>query len=89
MALKRCELLNEVEARGVRLTAQRRALIEKRLDDMDPHVLHTRMEVYEQDTRKLLHHYPEKLICRFDADQRPLEVLRDVLIGLSPLLSRK
>ena len=26
--LKRCELLNEVEARGVRLTAQRRALIE-------------------------------------------------------------
>src|ERR1700761_9649213 len=28
MSLKRCELLNEVEARGVRLTAQRRALIE-------------------------------------------------------------
>jgi Fur family ferric uptake transcriptional regulator len=28
MTLKRCELLNEVEARGVRLTAQRRALIE-------------------------------------------------------------
>jgi Fur family transcriptional regulator, ferric uptake regulator len=26
--LKRCELLNEVEARGIRLTAQRRALIE-------------------------------------------------------------
>jgi Fur family ferric uptake transcriptional regulator len=26
--LKRCDLLNEVEARGVRLTAQRRALIE-------------------------------------------------------------
>jgi Fur family ferric uptake transcriptional regulator len=26
--LKRCELLNEVEAKGVRLTAQRRALIE-------------------------------------------------------------
>jgi Fur family ferric uptake transcriptional regulator len=28
MMLKRCELLSEVEAKGVRLTAQRRALIE-------------------------------------------------------------
>lgn len=68
---------------------QRRALIEKRMDDMDPHVLRTRMEVYEQDTSKLLHHYPEKLIVRFNADQKPLEVLRDVLISLSSLLSRK
>ena len=68
---------------------QRRALIEKRMDDMDPHVLHTRMEVYERDTYKLLQHYPEELISRFNADQRPLEVLRDVLIELSPLLSRK
>jgi len=66
---------------------QRRALIEKRTDDMDPHVLKTRMEVYERDTLKLLKHYPAELLSRFDAGQKPLEVLRDVLIGLSDLLS--
>lgn len=65
---------------------QRRALIEKRTDDMDPAVLRTRMEVYETETAKILNHYPEKLISLFNADQRPLEVLRDVLVRLSPLL---
>jgi adenylate kinase len=62
---------------------QRRALIEKRTDDMDPHVLKTRMEVYERDTLKLLKHYPNKVISHFNADQKPLEVLRDVLVELS------
>ncbi len=66
---------------------QRRALIEKRTDDMDPHVLRTRMEVYAQDTLKLLKHYPEILVSRFDGSQTPLEVLRDVLVSLSDLLS--
>ncbi len=67
---------------------QRRAVIEKRTDDMDPRVLRTRMEVYQRDTSKLLKHYPDRLISRFDADQKPLEVLRDVLVGLSDLLSK-
>lgn len=66
---------------------QRRALIEKRHDDMDPQVLRTRMDVYTQDTMKLLKHYPKSLIARFDADQKPLEVLRDVLVGLTDLLA--
>jgi adenylate kinase len=66
---------------------QRRALIEKRHDDMDPKILRTRMSVYSQDTVKLLNHYPETLISRFNADQKPLEVLRDVLVGLSDLLA--
>ncbi len=65
---------------------QRRALIEKRTDDMDPAVLRTRMEVYEKETVKILKHYPERLISQFNADQKPLEVLRDVLVSLSPLL---
>ena len=65
---------------------QRRALIEKRTDDMDSAVLRTRMEVYEKDTAKILKHYPEKLIASFNADQKPLEVLRDVLVSLSSLL---
>lgn len=66
---------------------QRRALIEKRHDDMDPKILKTRMEVYEKETVKMLENYPKHLIHRFNADQKPLEVLRDVLVGLSDLLA--
>ena len=66
---------------------QRRALIEKRTDDLDASVLKTRMEVYVRDTAKVLDFYPKELISRFNASQNPLEVLRDVLIKLSPLLS--
>jgi len=46
------------------------------------------MEVYQKDTTKVLKHYPEKLISRFNASQKPLEVLRDVLVRLSPLLAK-
>jgi adenylate kinase len=63
---------------------QRRALIEKRSDDMDPKILKTRLQ---QDTLKLLKYYPASLQTRFNADQKPLEVLRDVLVSLSGLLS--
>jgi adenylate kinase len=63
---------------------QRRAVIEKRTDDMDPHVLKTRMEIYERDTLKLLKHYPKAVLSHFNADQKPLEVLRDVLVEFSP-----
>jgi len=66
---------------------KKRALIEKRADDADEGVLRTRMQVYEKDTKTLLSHYPQHLISRFNADQKPLEVLRDVLIGLSHILS--
>ena len=67
---------------------QRRALIEKRTDDLDTEVLRTRMDVYQKDTSKVLKHYPEKLISRFNGNQKPLEVLRDVLVGLSALLGK-
>ncbi|HVX01117.1 MAG TPA: nucleoside monophosphate kinase [Candidatus Babeliaceae bacterium] len=66
---------------------KRRAMIERRADDFDEMVLQTRMRVYAEDTHQLLEHYPSKLISRFKADQRPLEVLRDVLGKLSDLLS--
>jgi adenylate kinase len=68
---------------------QRRAVIEKRTYDLDTDVLRTRMEVYERDTAKLLDHYPDAIISRFKADQKPLEVLRDVLVGLSDLLTHQ
>src|SRR5579872_7441882 len=61
---------------------KRRAIIERRFDDADDQVLRTRMEVYQKDTAQVLSHYDKSLISRFNADQRPLEVLRDVLMGL-------
>jgi adenylate kinase len=65
---------------------QRRGRLERRADDIDPEVLRTRMEVYEKETLQVLSHYPPSLVSRFNADQRPLEVLRDVLVSLSDLL---
>jgi adenylate kinase len=71
---------------GLIARMKKRALIEKRTDDSDEAVLRTRMQVYERDTKSLLAHYPQHLISRFNADQKPLEVLRDVLVKLSGLL---
>ncbi|HSW72060.1 MAG TPA: nucleoside monophosphate kinase [Chlamydiales bacterium] len=62
---------------------QRRAMIEKRMDDKDAEVLRTRMEVYKKETEHVLDHYPKSKIEVFNADQKPLEVLRDVLVKLS------
>ena len=53
---------------------------------MDPAVLETRMQVYEKETSLLLNHYPKEIITHFNADQKPLEVLRDVLVGMSDVL---
>lgn len=67
---------------------QRRALLEKRTDDLDPQILRTRMEVYQKDTSKLLKHYPHAIQTHFNADQKPLKVLRDILVSLSDLLAQ-
>lgn len=66
---------------------KRRAMIERRLDDFDEDVLKTRMQVYQDETVKLLKHYPQEQISTFNADQTPLDVLRDVLVKLSYLLT--
>ncbi|MCB1110442.1 MAG: nucleoside monophosphate kinase [Chlamydiia bacterium] len=66
---------------------QRRALIEKRLDDRDAEVLKKRMDIYEQETFPVLKQYDANLIARFNAEQRPLEVLRDILVSLCDVLS--
>ncbi len=67
---------------------QHRARVEGRMDDVDPSVLTTRLELYEKQTKSLLTFYPNHLISKVNADQRPLEVLKDVLVRLSHLLSR-
>lgn len=66
---------------------KRRAMIERRLDDFDEDILKNRMQVYENETVKVLEKYPKELISNFNADQPPLDVLRDVLVKLSYLLT--
>lgn len=66
---------------------KRRALIEKRQDDADEEILKNRMDVYKKETLSLLDYYPSEKVATFNADQKPLEVLRDVLVQLSNVLS--
>jgi adenylate kinase len=66
---------------------QRRGIIEKRADDQNPEILAKRMKVYEEETKPILDFYPKEIIKSFHADQRPLELLRDVLQELCPVLS--
>ena len=66
---------------------KRRAVIERRMDDFDEDILRTRMQVYQEETVKVLKRYPKKLISTFNANQPPLDVLRDVLVKLSYLLT--
>ncbi len=65
---------------------RRRALLEKRADDAVD-IIRTRLESYEKQTAQVLAHYPQDLIHRFNGEQRPLEVLRDVLVELADALS--
>lgn len=66
---------------------QRRASIEGRADDLDLDVLKTRFEVYYKETEQVLNSYSPELISTFNAMQKPVEVLRDVLVKLSDLLT--
>ncbi len=74
-------------AEGLLDRLRRRALIERRADDFDEGVLRSRMRVYEEETAKVINSYPKELVSRFNADQPPLDVLRDVLVSLSDLLT--
>lgn len=79
--------LNMPDVEGLIKRLKRRALIEKRQDDVNEVVLQNRMTVYAKETLALLSHYPKELISTFNADQKPLEVLRDILVEMAGLLS--
>lgn len=65
---------------------RRRAQIEKRLDDADPEVIRNRINEYESKTVKVLGQYPNEIKKFYNAEQTPIEVLRDVLVGSSDVL---
>ncbi len=50
--------------------------------------LEKKLESYEENIKSILDYYPKHLISYVNGSQKPLEVLRDVLVRLSHLLSR-
>lgn len=64
-----------------------RARLEKRGDELKLSVCKKRIEVYREQIHGVLDYYPKHLISLVDGEQKPLEVLRDVLMRLSHLLA--
>ena len=85
--VKKIIILETKDQKNLIQRIKRRALIEKRHDDKDEAILQKRMEIYEKETFPVINFYSDSLITRFNANQRPLEVLRDILISFSDLLS--
>ena len=67
---------------------QCRARSEGQIDEVNPKVINHRIESYHNEIEKLLEFYPSHLISRVNGEQKPLEVLRDVLVRLSHLLCK-
>lgn len=67
---------------------QRRAYFERRNDDIDPRIVQTRLALYREQIHDLIAYYPKHLVSVVNGDQKPLEVLKDILVRLSHLLSR-
>jgi adenylate kinase len=61
---------------------KRRALHENRYDDASDRTIEQRLEVYKQETRPVLEHYPSDILAEVDATQTPIRVLQDILAVL-------
>ncbi len=67
---------------------QERAKKQKRADDAKTEVLERRMQIYESETKRVLEYYPKEKIHHFNADQKRLQLLGDVLGKLAEELSQ-
>ena len=64
----------------------KRAVIEGRSDDADKTIVMNRLAQYREKTQMVLDHYPQEIIKEFNAQQKPVEVLFDVLKGTIDVL---
>lgn len=64
---------------------RKRALRENRADDAKEEVIRRRFEVYRQETKPILEHYPKGLISEVEAVATHARVLLDVLEVLVPV----
>ncbi|MCH2206489.1 MAG: nucleoside monophosphate kinase [Lentisphaerales bacterium] len=67
----------------------RRGKIEGRNDDGDRAIVAKRLKEYHEKTAKVLEYYPDAKISKFSAEQAPMEVLRDVLVGCTDILKKR
>lgn len=67
---------------------RKRALKENRADDAKEEVIRRRFEVYRQETRPILDHYPKDLISEVEAVGTHARVLLDTLEILVPVRER-
>ncbi|MFN0065025.1 MAG: adenylate kinase family protein [Chlamydiales bacterium] len=65
-----------------------RARCEGKVEEVAPSVIDRRLQAYEREIGALLAFYPVHMVSRVNGEQKPLEVLRDVLVRLSHILSR-
>jgi adenylate kinase len=56
-----------------------------RADDQEAAFLE-RHAIYQRETQAVLTHYPASKVCKINALQRPLEVMRDILFKMTDLL---
>src|SRR5438093_1490715 len=66
---------------------RRRALKENRFDDANDATIQHRLEVYEQNTKPVLEHYPKDRIAEVDATMSQIKVLQAVVSMLVPIKS--
>ena len=67
---------------------QCRARKEGQIEGVDPKVINQRIESYRREIEPLLSFYPSYLISKVNGEQKPLSVLRDVLVRLSHILNK-
>ena len=66
---------------------KKRALKDNRLDDANEEVIKKRLDIYEQESKPVLKHYPKECITVVDAMQPPAKVLFDILASVNGLKS--
>lgn len=64
---------------------RRRALKENRIDDANDAVIRKRLQVYDNETKPVLDHYPSDRILQIDATMSQLEVLSEIVKVLAPV----
>src|SRR5437879_8091089 len=66
---------------------RRRALKENRFDDASESVIQNRLEVYENNTKPVLDHYPPDKIVKVDATMSQIKVLAEIIGMVVPIKS--
>lgn len=67
---------------------KRRAIHENRADDANESVIRHRFEVYRRESQPVLEHYPPEIISQVDSLTIPVEVTRNILNCLLPVIKK-